>query len=124
MQYELNKLHHTHNPEVKIENDQMMASNESFTEILKGDTPVLVDFHADWCGPCKMMAPVIEQFSKEMGDNVRILKVDVDRNPKAAAVYQVRGVPTFILFKNGKIVWRQSGAMPLQTLRQAVSVNL
>ena len=98
-----------------------MASNQSFSEIIKGDTPVLVDFHADWCGPCKMMAPVIEQFSKEMGENVRILKVDVDRNPKAAAIYQVQGVPTFILFKNGKILWRQSGAMPLHTLKQAVS---
>lgn len=102
----------------------MSSNKQSFAEIIKGDKPVLVDFHADWCGPCKMMAPVIEQFSKEMGDNIRILKVDVDRNPKAAAVYQVRGVPTFILFKNGNIMWRQSGAIPLQTLRQAVNSHV
>lgn len=97
---------------------------QNFNEIINGEKPVLVDFHADWCGPCKMMAPVIEQFSKEMNDKVRILKVDVDRNPKAATAYQIQGVPTFILFKRGKVVWRQSGALPLQTLRQAVSPHL
>lgn len=99
-------------------------SNQSFSEIIKGDRPVLVDFYADWCGPCKMMAPVIEQFSHEMGDKVRILKVDVDRNPKAAAAYQIQGVPTFILFKKGNIVWKQAGAVPIHMLRQAVSSNL
>lgn len=97
---------------------------QNFNEIIKGEKPVLVDFHADWCGPCKMMAPVIEQFSKEMHDKVRILKVDVDRNPKAATTYQIQGVPTFILFKRGHIIWRQSGSLPLQTLRQAVSPHL
>lgn len=85
---------------------------------------MLVDFYADWCGPCKMMAPVIEQFSNEMGDKVRILKVDVDRNPKAAAAYQIQGVPTFILFKKGNIVWRQAGAVPIHMLRQTVSPYL
>ena len=100
------------------------TSTQSFSEIIKGEKPVLVDFHADWCGPCKMMAPVIDQFSQEMNDKVRILKVDVDRNPKAAAIYRIQGVPTFILFKNGQIIWRQSGAVPLQTLRQAVDPHL
>jgi len=99
-------------------------SKQNFSEIIKGEIPVLVDFHADWCGPCKMMAPVIEQFSQEVGNQVRVLKVDVDRNPKAAAAYQIQGVPTFILFKKGNIVWRQSGTVPLHTLRQVVSSHL
>ncbi len=99
-------------------------SNQSFSEIIKGDKPVLVDFYADWCGPCKMMAPVIEQFSHEMGDEVRILKVDVDRNPKAAAAYHIQGVPTFILFKKGNIVWKQAGAVPIHLLRQVVNSHL
>jgi thioredoxin 1 len=101
-----------------------MSGNQSFREIINGNTPVLVDFYADWCGPCKMMSPVIEEFSHEMGDKVRILKVDVDRNPRAAEVYQIRGVPTFILFKDGKMLWRQSGAVPLQMLRQTVNSHL
>jgi thioredoxin 1 len=101
-----------------------MSDNQSFKEIINGTKPVLVDFYADWCGPCKMMSPVIEQFSHEMGDRVRILKVDVDRNPKAAAAYRIQGVPTFILFKEGKMLWRQSGAVPLHMLRQTVNSHL
>jgi len=99
-------------------------AGQSFNEIIAGDKPVLVDFYADWCGPCKMMAPVIEQVSKEMGDSVRVLKVDVDRNPSASMAYQIQGVPTFMIFKNGKVLWRQSGAMPAQALRQALQQSL
>lgn len=97
---------------------------QSFKEIISGDKPVLVDFYADWCGPCKMMAPVVDQISKEMGDQVRILKVDVDRNQSAAMAYQIQGVPTFVIFKNGKIMWRQSGAMPAHMLKQAIQQSL
>ena len=97
---------------------------QTFKEIIASDTPVLVDFYADWCGPCKMMAPVVEQLSKEMGDQVRILKVDVDRNQAAAMAYQIQGVPTFVIFKKGKIMWRQSGAMPAHVLKQAVQQSL
>lgn len=97
---------------------------QTFKEIIASDKPVLVDFYADWCGPCKMMSPVIEQLSKEMGDQVRILKVDVDRNQSAAIAYQVQGVPTFMIFKNGKVMWRQSGAMPVQVLKQAIQQSL
>jgi thioredoxin 1 len=97
---------------------------QSFKEIISGDKPVLVDFYADWCGPCKMMSPVVEQVSKEMADQVRVLKVDVDRNQSAATAYQIQGVPTFIIFKNGKVVWRQSGAMPAQALRTALQQSL
>jgi thioredoxin len=102
----------------------MENKKQTFNEIIKGDKPVLVDFYADWCGPCKMMAPVIEAFSKEMGDRVRILKVDVDRNPNAAAAYRIQGVPTMMLFKKGSILWRESGVVPGHVLKQVVSPYL
>ena len=95
----------------------------SFSDLINSDKPVLVDFSAEWCGPCKMMAPVVKELSSEVGDNAKIIKVDVDRNPKAAAKYQIRGVPTFILFKNGNILWRQSGAVSKDVLKNAINSN-
>lgn len=92
----------------------------SFGEIIQSGKPVLVDFHAEWCGPCKTMAPILKQAKDHMGEKLTVLKVDVDRNPQAAQHYQVQGVPTLILFKNGNIVWRQSGVVPLSTLIQEV----
>jgi thioredoxin 1 len=83
----------------------------SFQEIINGDTPVLVDFFAEWCGPCKVMAPELKKLADMHGDGLRVLKVDVDKNPQAASAYGVRGVPTMILFKQGQQLWRQSGAM-------------
>lgn len=86
-----------------------MKSN--FKDIINSDTPILVDFFADWCGPCKMLAPILMQVKEELGDAVKILKIDVDKNQPISAQYQVRGVPTMILFKNGKQLWRQSGVL-------------
>ncbi len=96
---------------------------KKFNELINSDTPVLVDFYADWCGPCKMLSPVIEELARETKGKAKVIKVDIDKNPQAAAHYNVKGVPTVILFKNGQIKWRQSGVMPLQQLKQAIDQN-
>lgn len=91
-----------------------------FSELINGETPVLVDFSAEWCGPCKMMAPILKDVASNVGDKVRIIKVDIDKNPQAAAAYQVQSVPTMILFKKGEIKWRQSGVMQAGQLSQVI----
>ena len=91
-----------------------------FQEILNGDTPVLVDFFAEWCGPCKMMAPELKKLADMKGESLRIIKVDVDKNPQAAMAYQVNSVPTLILFRKGQPLWRKSGAMSASQLKSVV----
>lgn len=95
----------------------------SFSELIKGDKPVLVDFFATWCGPCRMMSPILEDVTKKVGPKAHVLKVDVDKNPQAAAHYGVQGVPTLILFKKGKIIWRQSGVVPANQLVNIIQQN-
>lgn len=90
----------------------------TFQEIINQDKPVLVDFFATWCGPCKTMSTLLEDLKTKVGEDATILKIDVDKNPKAASVYQVRGVPTLIIFKNGKPLWRQSGVVPAHQLAE------
>ncbi|TAE29415.1 MAG: thioredoxin [Cytophagales bacterium] len=92
----------------------------SFSELIKGDTPVLVDFYADWCGPCKQQAPTLKQLADRMGDKLKIIKIDVDRSQSAAQKYQIQSIPTLILFHKGKVVWRKSGVQSLSALEGLV----
>ena len=96
----------------------------TFQNILSDDKPVLLDFYADWCGPCKMMAPVLTQLREKMGDRIRILKIDVDKNQSLAAQYQVRGVPTLVLMQQQNVVWKQSGVLDINTLEQTLEQHL
>ena len=85
---------------------------QSFNSLIQSDKPVLVDFFAEWCGPCKTMAPILKEVKNTLGNQATIVKVDVDRNQDAAMAYQIRSVPTLMMFKNGKVVWKQSGVVP------------
>jgi thioredoxin 1 len=96
----------------------------TFGDIINSDKPVLVDFFAEWCGPCKMMAPVLKQVKDEVKNTASIIKVDIDKNPQTAAVYNISAVPTIVLFKNGKVVWRQSGVVPKATLVNKIKEHL
>jgi thioredoxin 1 len=91
---------------------------KTFQEIINGSKPVLVDFSAEWCGPCKMMKPILDELKKKVGDRVTVLKIDVDKNPKVSATYQIQGVPTLMVFRDGQIKWRQSGVIPANHLQK------
>jgi thioredoxin 1 len=96
------------------------AAKETFGDIIRGDKPVLVDFFAEWCGPCKMMKPVLDELRQLNGDKVRILKIDIDRNPAITNSLNISGVPTLILYKNGNILWRQSGVLSAKQLQSVI----
>jgi thioredoxin 1 len=88
----------------------------NFNNLINSEKPVLVDFFAEWCGPCKTMAPILKDVKNQLQDNATIIKIDVDKNPELASIYQIRSVPTLIMFKQGKPVWKQSGVVPTQEL--------
>lgn len=96
----------------------------TFTDLINGDTPVLVDFYADWCAPCRMMAPILQELKQEMGEKLTIVKIDTDRNQQVAAKYQIRSIPTLILFHKGNLLWQQPGVMPLHQLKMVIEQKI
>lgn len=100
------------------------VKKKSFSQVINDDIPVLIDFYADWCGPCKMMTPILKDLKKQMGDSINILKIDAEKNADAAIRYQVRGVPTLILFKKGQILWQQSGVVQAPQLKRIIEEKL
>ncbi len=100
------------------------AQKLSFNEIINDETPVLVDFYADWCAPCKMMPPILQQLKSAMGDKLNIIKIDTERNPDVAIKYQVRGIPNLILFHKGQILWQQAGVVQMPQLQQIIEQKL
>jgi len=96
----------------------------TFSELIQGNKPVLVDFYADWCGPCKMMPPILKDLKKRMGDKIIVIKIDTDKNRAVASKYNIRSIPTLMLFKNGDVLWRQAGVMQANQLQAIISEKI
>lgn len=94
-----------------------------FKDIINSETPTLVDFFAEWCGPCKTMKPILDELKSKVGNKVTIIKIDIDKNPSAAAAYKVQSVPTLMIFKKGEVKWRQAGVVPANNLEQIINQN-
>jgi thioredoxin 1 len=99
------------------------SAKETLNDIIKGDKPVLIDFFAEWCGPCKMMKPILEELRNAMGDRIRILKIDIDKNPAITSSLGISGVPTIILYQKGQMLWRQSGVVNAKQLQSVIAAK-
>ena len=110
----VNAFRQTHTPENEL---RQIMSKTSFKDLINSEIPVLIDFYADWCGPCKALAPVIQQVKSSLGDKVRIVKIDVDQNPQISQKLQIRSIPTLMIFQQGEVKWRAMGVQSLQTIR-------
>jgi thioredoxin 1 len=108
---------------IHLKKKKNMEANSTFGDIIKGAKPVLVDFFAEWCGPCKMMAPILKEVKDMVGESATIIKIDVDKNPQIAAQYKIQGVPTLMIFKNGESKWRKSGVVPVSELEKIINQN-
>lgn len=103
---------------------EQQTARKTFQELIESDTPVLVDFYADWCGPCKAMNPIVQDVARQLANKARVVKVDIDKSPAASQQFQVSAVPTFILFKNGKSIWRHSGMLDKNSLLRVIETHL